>query len=98
MIRRPPRSTLFPYTTLFRSEGRAAELLGIQGVSEREIDRGFRSFAGGNAESTEARASQPGGLRHSASEAAASDRERTPLESSHRQLSYAARCSLYRYA
>src|SRR3712207_6909836 len=25
MIRRPPRSTLFPYTTLFRSEIRAAE-------------------------------------------------------------------------
>src|SRR5256885_9022072 len=25
MIRRPPRSTLFPYTTLFRSEGLAAE-------------------------------------------------------------------------
>src|SRR3712207_8737419 len=25
MIRRPPRSTLFPYTTLFRSEGRAEE-------------------------------------------------------------------------
>src|SRR5260370_26075451 len=24
MIRRPPRSTLFPYTTLFRSEGRKA--------------------------------------------------------------------------
>src|SRR3712207_6934368 len=24
MIRRPPRSTLFPYTTLFRSGGRAA--------------------------------------------------------------------------
>src|SRR3712207_7725872 len=27
MIRRPPRSTLFPYTTLFRSEGSAAALL-----------------------------------------------------------------------
>src|SRR3712207_9074205 len=27
MIRRPPRSTLFPYTTLFRSDGRAARLL-----------------------------------------------------------------------
>src|SRR2546421_9456373 len=26
MIRRPPRSTLFPYTTLFRSEGREARL------------------------------------------------------------------------
>src|SRR3712207_7756268 len=25
MIRRPPRSTLFPYTTLFRSPGRAGE-------------------------------------------------------------------------
>src|SRR5260370_38832815 len=25
MIRRPPRSTLFPYTTLFRSEARAAK-------------------------------------------------------------------------
>src|SRR3712207_6871106 len=25
MIRRPPRSTLFPYTTLFRSQGRDAE-------------------------------------------------------------------------
>src|SRR5436189_5203111 len=24
MLRRPPRSTLFPYTTLFRSQGRAA--------------------------------------------------------------------------
>src|SRR5437764_13068436 len=30
MIRRPPRSTLFPYTTLFRSEAeRAAQALGV---------------------------------------------------------------------
>src|SRR3712207_9008085 len=28
MIRRPPRSTLFPYTTLFRSEGDIRDLLG----------------------------------------------------------------------
>src|SRR3712207_7530704 len=28
MIRRPPRSTLFPYTTLFRSRGRGAPCLG----------------------------------------------------------------------
>src|SRR5688572_31210205 len=28
MIRRPPRSTLFPYTTLFRSEGIAHVLVG----------------------------------------------------------------------
>src|SRR2546430_6410220 len=32
MIRRPPRSTLFPYTTLFRSvSGPVLEMLGIQG-------------------------------------------------------------------
>src|SRR2546422_8617477 len=30
MIRRPPRSTLFPYTTLFRSRHRAGQLLGEQ--------------------------------------------------------------------
>src|SRR5256885_11066694 len=34
MIRRPPRSTLFPYTTLFRSEGQAA---GRGAVLGREI-------------------------------------------------------------
>src|SRR3712207_7210530 len=31
MIRRPPRSTLFPYTTLFRSGGRLRGLLGGEG-------------------------------------------------------------------
>src|SRR5438128_735341 len=32
MIRRPPRSTLFPYTTLFRSElKRVVERLGVEG-------------------------------------------------------------------
>src|SRR3712207_7529855 len=30
MIRRPPRSTLFPYTTLFRSRARAARSTGIR--------------------------------------------------------------------
>src|SRR3712207_7643730 len=29
MIRRPPRSTLFPYTTLFRSKSRRSLLLGL---------------------------------------------------------------------
>src|SRR3712207_8316460 len=37
MIRRPPRSTLFPYTTLFRSEGQPDRLLvvGEQELGER---------------------------------------------------------------
>src|SRR3712207_6864395 len=37
MIRRPPRSTLFPYTTLFRSE--AAEVVNARGVEELERTR-----------------------------------------------------------
>src|SRR3712207_7807933 len=51
MIRRPPRSTLFPYTTLFRSpvwdapelthfEQRVAEML----VSSRDVARGLREL------------------------------------------------------
>src|SRR5438034_8208473 len=37
MIRRPPRSTLFPYTTLFRSLGeRAAELVGVPALPRGE--------------------------------------------------------------
>src|SRR2546422_7487201 len=39
MIRRPPRSTLFPYTTLFRSKG-AVEILykGEEATDERETE------------------------------------------------------------
>src|SRR3712207_8267075 len=36
MIRRPPRSTLFPYTTLFRSEHERAELL-VEGEPDHPI-------------------------------------------------------------
>src|SRR5690348_17915659 len=40
MFRRPPGPTLFPYTTLFRSEGRA---VGLQAAPEREELRVFRT-------------------------------------------------------
>src|SRR5690242_20797493 len=47
MIRRPPRSTLFPYTTLFRSQHgatlRAAHLHRGVRVAERDGTREFRS-------------------------------------------------------
>src|SRR4051812_49940353 len=47
MIRRPPRSTLFPYTTLFRSGGPGheggqdgfAETDGAGGLGHQELDR-----------------------------------------------------------
>src|SRR5256714_8918672 len=36
MIRRPPRSTLFPYTTLFRSRHQARRGIGIAGLPHEE--------------------------------------------------------------
>src|SRR2546430_13928536 len=55
MIRRPPRSTLFPYTTLFRSDFRNIQcLLGLSHcaaralyVAERSLGRGELSFLAG---------------------------------------------------
>src|SRR2546430_8592082 len=44
MIRRPPRSTLFPYTTLFRSQDLAFEVgneYGVRGVGDDDV--GIRS-------------------------------------------------------
>src|SRR3712207_8421952 len=48
MIRRPPRSTLFPYTTLFRSEsGEAGKRLDISGIQgEVVFDRVTFSYQG----------------------------------------------------
>src|SRR2546426_6813400 len=47
MIRRPPRSTLFPYTTLFRSRGRRDSLIEAgapgEGHAKREPDRDRKS-------------------------------------------------------
>src|SRR2546421_1437589 len=39
MIRRPPRSTLFPYTTLFRSLLRPGRAPGDEGGRRRRVDR-----------------------------------------------------------
>src|SRR5256885_13169189 len=58
MIRRPPRSTLFPYTTLFRSHGRlfptpaalaVIELRGMPGVRARAISGLARAVLDGRA-------------------------------------------------
>src|SRR3712207_9282916 len=44
MIRRPPRSTLFPYTTLFRSDGEVAAHAAREVAADREPEP--RPFAG----------------------------------------------------
>src|SRR5256885_8409845 len=46
MIRRPPRSTLFPYTTLFRSEALLAEVAAVEGDPERGLDGRDRGVGG----------------------------------------------------
>src|SRR5256885_12280333 len=43
MIRRPPRSTLFPYTTLFRSVRRCLRIEGIAVGALRMLDKGQRA-------------------------------------------------------
>src|SRR3712207_7631287 len=84
MIRRPPRSTLFPYTTLFRS----ARCAGAGGLT---VAGGVRV---GGADALRGRAeTRPGqaadGLR---AEAALLDRKSTRLNSSHANISYAVFC------
>src|SRR2546430_11741858 len=55
MIRRPPRSTLFPYTTLFRSLGSLGRVLPVEAdqlVDEGAPDRRRAEQAGGSEEHT----------------------------------------------
>src|SRR5437588_1545474 len=77
MMRRPPRSTLFPYTTLFRSvhgdhhgrpAGSARRRRGAGAAAHGRDDRGIRGRAGGG------------------------DRKSTRLNSSHTVISYAVFC------
>src|SRR3712207_4425760 len=44
MIRRPPRSTLFPYTTLFRSTGDEVEIVGMKEQTDKTVVTGVEMF------------------------------------------------------
>src|SRR3712207_6983835 len=46
MIRRPPRSTLFPYTTLFRSDGRPGRRVARGDRNVRGVRAGVRARRG----------------------------------------------------
>src|SRR3712207_7010099 len=88
MIRRPPRSTLFPYTTLFRSVRRdlvrehvvPAVHLGEEGHAVRGVRHGGRR-----------QQIEDGGTRAD-DERLAVDRKSTRLNSSHANISYAVFC------
>src|SRR5688572_32567556 len=90
MLRRPPRSTLFPYSTLFRSRDRD---LGVGGRAEQRNP----------ADCPDARRHRPPALRRGAAARESThaggnggggrqDRKSTRLNSSHRQNSYADIC------
>src|SRR3712207_9215367 len=83
MIRRPPRSTLFPYTTLFRSCRRVV----IQGdLRERHPTCPLSALKGARGRAR--RSSYMGGRRRKGR----SDRKSTRLNSSHANISYAVFC------
>src|SRR2546427_4254529 len=94
MIRRPPRSTLFPYTTLFRSHLDALHVLERQQV---EIDLVGVRLVGAHAVHVHRDPlRQPDHRRHlKATERDVEltrDRKSTRLNSSHSQISYAVFC------
>src|SRR5258708_29063720 len=100
MIRRPPRSTLFPYTTLFRSEplpaaGRKRPLQRPEGIRRHErreyeeVHRGLREHA---KEPRRSGGRHRGAIDRLSEVAVLGDRKSTRLNSSHQIISYAVFC------
>src|SRR5690242_21288076 len=81
MIRRPPRSTLFPYTTLFRSTKVIKEVLVDSIKCQSAIDKTAVSFG----------VISPGCV-DTADKSGPKDRKSTRLNSSHMSISYAVFC------
>src|SRR3712207_8975215 len=84
MIRRPPRSTLFPYTTLFRSDRVLRQAVVAHDVSER-LDGGLR-ISGHLVLLVGIHGCLLGGST------GPRDRKSTRLNSSHANISYAVFC------
>src|SRR3712207_9052308 len=80
MMRRPPRSTLFPYTTLFRSPQPQPQCVQLRPVAVRVEKAHHPLVAAGGAAGT---AETAGGVQ---------DRKSTRLNSSHANISYAVFC------
>src|SRR3712207_8676413 len=80
MIRRPPRSTLFPYTTLFRSTRRLRDAAGARPLRGLGPRRFARPQTG------------PPAALHPRRDGGDGDRKSTRLNSSHANISYAVFC------
>src|SRR3712207_7767149 len=81
MIRRPPRSTLFPYTTLFRSDRRRSRAGARHVVVERDEHECGEPRCGPEQPEHRLRTAEHRG-----------DRKSTRLNSSHANISYAVFC------
>src|SRR3712207_7451898 len=99
MIRRPPRSTLFPYTTLFRSRGVEVGRVEREQVGDEQLDparevgvvdalEAGRDRTGVRAEPRQVGERDP----RDAEVDVAEDRKSTRLNSSHANISYAVFC------
>src|SRR3989442_7153336 len=86
MIRRPPRSTLFPYTTLFRSVALAQLQHGFEVPQEPAAIAGVARAEGVHARRGDCQAGRRGVVGVSL------DRKSTRLNSSHVRISYAVFC------
>src|SRR3712207_8547828 len=82
MIRRPPRSTLFPYTTLFRSKGCNRPYKG----------RPVKAYYQGANDTEETHSGRYGGNHIHIDQWRPRDRKSTRLNSSHANISYAVFC------
>src|SRR3712207_8147420 len=97
MIRRPPRSTLFPYTTLFRSEGGHGRAADQHGVPLRRQRAGAAAGAGRRSGRLmqlrpSIRRKVAGFLLLALGVLGLVDRKSTRLNSSHANISYAVFC------
>src|SRR2546422_8620242 len=86
MIRRPPRSTLFPYTTLFRSPGIDPSRRSLLGRAEQRPAAHRHRLLGGFPAGPKVAAAASGRRRLD------TDRKSTRLNSSHGYISYAVFC------
>src|SRR5688572_31339959 len=89
MIRRPPRSTLFPYTTLFRSVVNTGQEMA---TAAQQVGASITEMAAGTRTVTRDTELLTSSVNETAAAIEEIDRKSTRLNSSHSQISYAVFC------
>src|SRR2546430_3779952 len=92
MIRRPPRSTLFPYTTLFRSIKTTAKIKSVNPAHPSQVVGIIQEAGREHADPAVQAAAAAFQTWKYASVEERADRKSTRLNSSHSQISYAVFC------